>query len=228
MIMAATVQPASKNGQAKVLIVDDHPVVREGIAQSIRRAVDLEVCGEADCPEKALQAVSDLRPDIVVVDLAFSTGSGLGLIRDLKVRYPQLPLLVLSMHDELIYAERVLRAGASGYIMKHEDTEHFVLAIRKVLQGGIYLSERMTARMLPKLTGKVPATAASSIEGLSDRELEVFQLVAQGLSTREVAERLFLSIKTVETHLEHVKAKLGLESSRELLRYAVVWSLEGR
>ena len=227
--MAATMQRASKNGQPKVLIVDDHPVVREGIAQIIRQTGDLEVCGEADCPERALQAVSVSKPDVAVVDLAFSAGSGLGLIRDLKVWHPDLPVLVLSMHDESIYAERVLRAGASGYIMKHEVTEHFVQAIREVLRGGIYLSERMATRMLQRLAGKAPAgAAASSIESLSDRELEVFQLIAQGLSTREVAERLYLSIKTVETHLDHIKAKLGLESSRELFRYAIVWSLEGR
>ena len=227
-IMVATVQRASKNGQPKVLIVDDHPVVREGIAQIIRQAGDLEVCGEADCPEKALQVVSASKPDVAVVDLALAAGSGLGLIRDLKEWHPRLPVLVLSMHDESLYAERVLRAGASGYIMKHEVTEHFVQAIRKVLRGGIYLSEGMAARMLQRLAGKEPTAAASAMESLSDRELEVFQLVAQGLSTRKVAERLYLSVKTVETHLDHVKAKLGLESSRELFRYAIVWSLEGR
>ena len=226
--MAVTVQRASKNGQPKVLIVDDHPLVREGSAQIHRQAGGLEVCGEADRPETALQAVSASKPDVAVVDLALSAGSGLGLIRDLKVWHAGLRILVLSMHDESLYAERVLRAGASGYIMKHEVTDHFVEAIRKVLGGGIYLSERMAARMLAKLAGKEPAGAASSIESLSDRELEVFQLVAQGLTTREIAERLYLSIKTVETHLDHVKAKLGLESSRELVRYAIVWSLERR
>jgi DNA-binding NarL/FixJ family response regulator len=198
--MAATVQRVSKNGQPKVLVVDDHPLIREGIAQVIRKAGGLEVCGEADRPETALQVVSASRPDVAVVDLALSAGSGLGLIRDLKAWHPGVRILVLSMHDESLYAERVLRAGASGYIMKHE---------------------------LQRLAVKEPARAASSIESLSDRELEVFRLVAQGLSTREVAERLYLSIKTVETHLDHVKAKLGLESGRELFRYAIVWSLEG-
>jgi DNA-binding NarL/FixJ family response regulator len=225
--MAATVQRVSKNGQPKVLVVDDHPLIREGIAQVIRKAGGLEVCGEADRPETALQVVSASRPDVAVVDLALSAGSGLGLIRDLKAWHPGVRILVLSMHDESLYAERVLRAGASGYIMKHEVADHFVEAIHKVLGGGIYLSERMEARMLQRLAVKEPARAASSIESLSDRELEVFRLVAQGLSTREVAERLYLSIKTVETHLDHVKAKLGLESGRELFRYAIVWSLEG-
>jgi DNA-binding NarL/FixJ family response regulator len=225
--MAATVQRASGNGQPKVLIVDDHPIVREGVAQIIRQDGALEVCGEADSPEKALQVVSTSKPDVAVVDLAFSAGSGLGLIRDLKMWHPHLPVLVLSMHDESLYAERVLRAGASGYIMKQEVVEHFVEAIRKVLRGGIYVSERVAARMLQRLAGKDPAKAASAIESLSDRELEVFQLVAQGLSTRDVAGRLYLSIKTVETHLEHVKGKLGLESNRELFRYAIVWLLQG-
>ena len=227
IMMGATAQRASKNSQPRVLIVDDHPIVREGIVQIIRQAGGLEVCGEADCPEKALQVLSTSKPDVAIVDLALSAGSGLGLIRDLKVWHPRLPVLVLSMHDESLYAERVLRAGASGYIMKHEITEHFVEAIRKVLRGGIYLSERMAARMLQRLAGKEPAGTASAIESLSDRELEVFRLFAQGLSTREVAERLYLSIKTVETHLDHVKSKLGLESNRELFRYAIVWSLEG-
>ncbi|HZM15302.1 MAG TPA: response regulator transcription factor [Candidatus Krumholzibacteria bacterium] len=224
--MAATAQRVSGNVQQKVLIVDDHPIVREGIAQIISRDGGLEVCGEADCPEKALQLVATSKPDVAIVDLEFSIGSGLGLIRDLKVLHPRLPVLVLSMHDETIYAERVLRVGASGYIMKHEVAEHFVEAIRSVLRGGIYLSERMAARMLLRLAGKEPGRSASAIERLSDRELEVLQLIAQALTTREVAERLYLSITTVETHLERVKRKLGLESSRELFRYAIVWSLE--
>ena len=222
--MQARDQPASK---LKVLIVDDHPIVREGIAQIIRRAGGMEVCAEADCPEKALHAVSTSKPDVAVVDLALSAGSGLSLIRDLKVQHPRLPVLVLSVHDETLYAERVLRAGASGYIMKQEVTEQFLEAVRKVLGGGMYLSERMSARMLQRLAGKEPA-AAASIENLSDRELEIFQLISQGLSTRELGDRLYLSVKTVETHLDHLKRKLGLESGRELFRYAIVCSLEGR
>jgi DNA-binding NarL/FixJ family response regulator len=221
------VQQASRNGHAKVLLVDDHPVVREGVAQIIRRAGGLEVCAQADCPEKAMKAVSTSKPDVAVLDLSLATGSGLGLIHDFKQWHPHLPILVLSMHDECLYAERVLRAGASGYIMKQEVTDQFVEAIRKVLNGGIYLSERMSARMLQKLTKREPA-AISLIDSLSDRELEVFRLVAQCLSTRQIAAKLFLSIKTVETHLDHVKVKLGLESSRELFRYAIVWTLEGR
>lgn len=225
--MPVPVQRASKNGPPKVLIVDDHPVVREGIAQIIRQAGGLEVCGEADCPENALQAVSTSKPDVVVLDLSLAAGSGLGLIHDLKVWHPGLPVLVLSVHDESLYAERALRAGASGYIMKQEVTEQFVEAVRKVLGGGTYLSERMSARMLQRLAGREP-DAPTSIESLSDRELEVFRLFARGLPTREIAEGLFLSIKTVETHLDRVKTKLGLSSSRELFRYAIVWSLEGR
>ena len=219
------VHHTSENGPPKVLIVDDHPIVREGIGQVIRQAGGLEVCGEADCRERALQAVSHLKPDVAVLDLALAAGSSLGLIRELKTSHPRLPLLVLSMHDEFLYAERVLRAGASGYVMKHELTEQFVDAIRKVLSGGVYLSERMSARMLQRLWNREPV---SSIESLTDRELEVLQLVAQGLSPREIAERLYLSIKTIEAHLDHVKTKLRLKSSREVFRYAILWSLEGR
>ena len=219
-------QPALKNGQAKVLIVDDHAVVREGIAQIIRQAEGLKICAQADCPEKALQAASSSKPDVAVLDLSLAAGSGLGLIHDIKEWHPHLPILVLSMHDESLYAERVLRAGASGYIMKQEVAEQFVEAVRKVLSGGIYLSERMSARMLQKLAGREPA-ATSSIERLSDRELEVLHLVGQCLSTRQIATRLYLSIKTVETHLEHIRTKLGLESSREVFRYAIVSFMEG-
>jgi DNA-binding NarL/FixJ family response regulator len=225
--MPVRVPHVAGNGDPRVLIVDDHPIVREGIAQIIRQAGGLQVCGEADCPEQAMQAVTTSKPDVAVVDLALSAGSGLGLVRDLKVWHPRLPVLVLSVHDESLYAERVLRAGASGYIMKHEVTEQFLEAIRRVLAGGIYLSERMSARILRRLAGREPV-ATSSIDRLSDRELEVFQLVAQGLSSREIAAALCLSIKTVETHLDHVKTKLGLESSRALFRYAIVWSLEAR
>jgi DNA-binding NarL/FixJ family response regulator len=219
------VQRASETGPPKVLIVDDHPIVREGIGQVIRQAGGLEVCGEADCRERALQAVSNLKPDVAVLDLALAAGSSLGLIRELKTSHPRLPLLVLSMHDEFLYAERVLRAGASGYVMKHELTEQFVDAIRKVLSGGVYLSERMSARMLQRLWN---GESVSSIESLTDRELEVLQLLAQGLSPREIAESLYLSIKTIEAHLDHVKTKLRLKSSREVFRYAIVWSLEWR
>jgi DNA-binding NarL/FixJ family response regulator len=219
------VQRTSENGPLKVLIVDDHPIVREGIGQVIRRAGGLEVCGEADCRERALQAVSNLKPDVAVLDLALAAGSSLGLIRELKTSHPRLPLLVLSMHDEFLYAERVLRAGASGYVMKHELTEQFVDAIHKVLSGGVYLSERMSARMLQRLWN---GESVSCIESLTDRELEVLQLVGQGLAPREIAERLYLSIKTIEAHLDHVKTKLRLKSSREVFRYAIVWSLEGR
>ena len=218
---------ASKNGHAKILIVDDHPVVREGIAQIIRQAGGLEVCAQADSAAMALEAVSISKPDLALLDLALATGSGLDLIHDLKSRHPRLPLLVLSMHDETLYAERVLRAGASGYIMKQEVTEDFVEAIRRVLSGGIYLSRRMSERMLEKLNGR-RRDVPTAMERLSGRELEVLRLLAQCLSTREIAARLYISIKTVETHLEHTKTKLGLESSRELFRYAIVWSLEGR
>jgi len=208
--------------------VDDHPVVRKGIVQLIEGESDLQVCAETDSAAATLEALDSPLPDLVIVDLTLSGTSGLGLIKDIKARHPQLPILVFSMHDESLYAERALRAGAAGYIMKQEATEHIVEAIRQVLGGQVYLSDRMAARLLHRVVGRTGTEGQPSpIEALTDRELEVFQLVGQGLSTRQIAEQLFLSVKTVETHLEHIKTKLGLESGRELVRQAVRWSLEG-
>ena len=214
---------------ARILIVDDHPIVRRGIVQLIQNESNLEVCGEADSPATAVELLESLRPDLVIVDLTLAHANGLGLIKDLQARDPRLPVLVLSMHDETLYAERALRAGAMGYIMKQEATDHIVEAIRQVLGGNIYVSERMTTRMLHRLVGdKREAGAVSPLETLSDREMEVLHLLGQGLSTRQIAEQLFLSVKTVETYLEHLKTKLGLESGRELIRYAMRHSLDER
>ena len=212
----------------RILVVDDHPVVRKGIVQLIEGESDLQVCAEADSAAATLEALDSPLPDLVIVDLTLAGASGLGLIKDIKARHPDLPILVLSMHDESLYAERALRAGAAGYVMKQEATEHIVEAIRQVLGGQVYLSDRMAARLLHRVVGRTGTESRPSpIEALTDRELEVFQLVGQGLSTRQIAEQLFLSVKTVETHLEHIKTKLGLESGRELVRQAVRWSLEG-
>ena len=212
---------------SRILVVDDHPVVRRGIAQLIDGERDLEVCAEADSAAATLVAIDSAKPDLVILDLTLAGTSGLGLIKDVKVRHPDVPILVLSMHDESLYAERALRAGAAGYIMKQEATEHIVEAIRQVLRREVYLSERMATRMLHRFVGRPgdPGHLAP-IETLTDRELEVFRLVGHGLSTRQIAAQLFLSVKTIETHLEHIKTKLGLESGRELVRHAVKWTLE--
>jgi len=217
---------ANPSPPARILVVDDHPIVRRGIRQLLEGESDLVVCGETDSPNTTLAAIDSTHPHLVIVDLTLARANGLGLIRDIQTHQPGLPVLVLSMHDESFYAERVLRAGAVGYIMKQEATDHIVEAIRQVLDGRIWVSERMSARMLHRLVGEPRGTERAGAETLTDRELEVLQLLGTGLSTRQIAAQLFLSIKTVETHLDHLKTKLGLESGRELVRHAMRWSLE--
>lgn len=212
----------------KVLIVDDHPIVRRGIAQLIGAEEDFIVHAEAATAAEAIEVLRTSRPDVVVVDLTLAGGGGgLGLIKDMRHWYADLPILVLSMHDESLHAERALRAGAMGYVMKHEATDRIVEAIRQVLRGEIYLSTRMKERLLHRLVGENGTVQTTSpLEVLTDREMEVFQLVGRGLSTREVAEQLCLSVKTIETHLDHIKTKLGLESGRELVRFSATWFME--
>jgi DNA-binding NarL/FixJ family response regulator len=206
-----------------VLIVDDHPIVRQGLAQLIDQEKDLQVCGQAEDAHEAMQAIRTLKPDMVIVDISLKDTSGMELIKDLKVQYPDLPVLTLSMHDEAVYGERALRAGARGYIMKQEATEKVVSAIRRVLAGEVYVSDDMAAKMVSKLVGGGGRKTGSPVECLSDRELEVFRLIGEGYSTREMAEKLHLSIKTIETYRAHIKDKLGLEDANELLRWAIQW-----
>jgi DNA-binding NarL/FixJ family response regulator len=206
-----------------VLIVDDHPIVRQGLAQLIDQERDLQVCGQAQDAHEAMQAIRTLSPDMVIVDISLKDTSGMELIKDLKVRYPDLPVLTLSMHDEAVYGERALRAGAKGYIMKQEATEKVVTAIRRVLAGEVYVSDDMAAKMVSKLVGGGSRKTGSPVECLSDRELEVFRLIGEGYGTREMAEKLHLSIKTIETYRAHIKDKLGLEDANELLRCAIQW-----
>jgi DNA-binding NarL/FixJ family response regulator len=210
---------------SNILIVDDHPIVRRGIAQLIQDEHDLQVCGEADSPEAALTLLESTRPDLAIVDLTLARANGLALIKEIQARDAKLPVLVLSMHDEALYAERVLRAGAAGYIMKQEATEHIVEAIRQVLAGRVYVSERMTARMLHRMVGDKHEAAESPLDTLTTREMEVLQLLGQGLSTREIAAQLFVSVKTIETHLDHLKTKLRVDSGRQLVHYATRLSL---
>lgn len=209
----------------RILIVDDHPLVRAGLAGLIEPEKDLEICGEAGSTRAALSAVRELDPDLVMVDLSLSDGNGIELIKRLKVHYPALKILVVSMHDESLFAERAINAGALGYVNKHEATEHIVDAIRQVLAGKIYLSANMVERVINGFAKKKD-TGTSSVEDLSDRELEVFGLIGEGLSTSRIAERLHLSVKTVETHREKIKRKLQLATGGELVRHAVQWQLE--
>jgi len=210
----------------KILIVDDHPIVREGLAARISRQPDLKVCGEAEDVLGALELVKTAHPDLVIVDLSLKTGQGLDLIKKIKARHPDTKMLVSSMYDETLYAERSLRAGALGYINKQEVSEKIIDAIRQVLGGKIYLSPPMTERLLQRAVGSPEELPRSAVETLTDRELEVFKMIGKGMTTRHIANDLHLSVKTVETHRENIKSKLSLPNSAELSREAVQWVME--
>lgn len=213
-----------KSRKHRIFLVDDHPVTREGLARLINHEPALEVCGEAGTAASAVPAIESLKPDLVIIDVSLSTGaSGLELIKDLASRHARLRMLALSTHDETLYAERALRAGAKGYVMKQEPTAHVMQAIRKILSGEIYLSKAMNDRLLRKMVHPHAAPSASEIEQLSDRELEVYRLLGQGRGTRQIAAELHLSISTVETYRAHIKDKLHLASAPELVRHAVEW-----
>jgi DNA-binding NarL/FixJ family response regulator len=210
-----------------VLLVDDHPIVREGLAARIDMEGDLCVSAMAENADEAIASIEKSEPDIVITDLSLSGRPGLELIKDIRTSHPSLPILVLSIHDEELWAERVLRAGAQGYVMKSHATEKVMEAIRRILGGGVWLSDHMSSMLLGRLTHhRQPVTRDMPLSTLSDRELEVFQMLGKGLSVKEIASQLFLSSKTVEVHREHIKEKLGLRSSAELLRYAVIHTLE--
>ncbi len=217
--MAVKNKPPAK----RLLIVDDHPMMRTGLAQLIDNEGDLKVCAEADNAGQAISAIAKQKFDLALVDISLPDKNGLELIKDIRTLKPDLPILVVSMHDELIYAERVLRAGARGYIMKQEGGQKFLLAIRQVLAGKVFVSEKMSARILENFSGKAAESSSSPVKKLSDREFEVFQLIGQGVGTRAIAERLHLSIKTVEVHRANIKEKLQLSTATELLRFAVRW-----
>jgi DNA-binding NarL/FixJ family response regulator len=218
---------ARPGGAAQVLVVDDHPIVRHGLAQLINDEPGLNVCGSAASPAETLDLLRSSVPDLVIVDLSLGDESGLDLVKTLHAEYPDLPILVLSMHDEAYYADRVLRAGAMGYIMKQEAAEQMISAIHQVLAGKVYLSESMAASMLTRFVGRTVVRGGTPVDHLTDRELQVLGLIGKGLGTRQIASKLHLSVKTVENHREHIKAKLKLRSSAELVRYAVRWELEG-
>ncbi len=208
----------------RIFIVDDHPLVRESLSSLIARQPDLAVCGEAGEADAALAAIRAAKPHVVIVDLSLGGRPGLELVRDLRVMLPDVAPLVLSMHDENLYAERALRAGARGYIMKREATRNVIDAIRCVRDGRVYLSPRMAIALAEKLvSGTAPAPEAGVAERLSDRELEVFRLIGQGLATRQIADALHVSAKTVQAFSARIKDKLGLSSSTELLREAIRW-----
>ena len=210
--------------ERRVFIVDDHPIVRQGLRRMIDLEPDLTVCGEAESERQARVLLRNLEPDVVIVDLSLTDGDGIELVRDLHAQHPQLPLLVLSMHDELIYAQRLLSAGASGYIMKQAASDQLLSALRLVLEGGIYLSDALAdaTGTLPRETGRVMAST-NPVDRLSNRELQVLSLIGRGLSSRETATTLGVSVKTVESHRQSLKRKLHLATNALLLRYAINW-----
>ncbi|MCX6952814.1 MAG: response regulator transcription factor [Verrucomicrobia bacterium] len=206
-----------------MLLIDDHPFMRAGLAQLINAQPDLVVCDEAGNPAEAFKALSKTKPELVLSDLTMPGRSGLEFIKDLKAAEPNLAVLVVSMHDEAVFAERALRAGARGYIMKEAGGDNLLTAIRQVLQGEVYVSPRMSSRILNNLSARKPRGSTSPIEQLTDREFEVFQLIGQGKSTRDIAEQLHLSSKTVDVHRSHIKEKLELKDATALIRHAVRW-----
>lgn len=209
----------------QVMLVDDHPLVRRGLAELISEEPGLAVCAQTSSAEECLKKLAECQPDCLIIDISLPGMNGLELIKRVRSRYPDVKILVASMHEESLFAERSLRAGANGFISKEEATEKVIEAINRVLSGQVYLSGPMTSRLLSNVvTGEVGRK--SQIESLTDRELEVFGLIGRGLATRDIAEKLHLSVKTVETHRDHIRNKLNLETTHQLVRHAVQWVLE--
>lgn len=234
-----TVQGASHSSSAaansalqsskRLLIVDDHPVFRHGICRLLERLDSVAVCGEADNSQTALQAMRQLEPEIAILDLTLPGTNGIELIKLMLAERPRLLILVVSMHEESLYALRSLRAGARGYVMKHQAIEHLTEALQKIMEGGIYVSPQFSEKLVFKAIQGSDSDLASPIDKLSDREVEVLQLFGHGKSTREVAEALHLSVKTIETHRAHIKEKLGFKEADEMTKFAIEWvaSTEG-
>ena len=211
----------------RILVVDDHPMIRERLAEVIHREPELIVCGEAEDRQHALEMVEKARPDLAIVDLSLKNSHGLELIKDFHVRHPDLAILVISMHDESLHAERVIRAGARGYITKQEATRNVMRAIRTVLEGNVYLSEAMSRRLAAQVAGRPRAQTRLPIEQLADSELRVFELLGQGFGTREIADKLGVHMRTVETYRARIKEKLQLKDATQLLRCAIHWAQNG-
>ncbi len=210
-----------------VFLVDDHALTRRGLAEMINEQPDLEICGEAATASEALEKIRALTPDLAVIDLSLEEGSGLELIKDIRYNDETIRLIVASMHDEDIFAERVMKAGAQGYVNKNEPAQRFIDAIRTVLKGNIFLSDRLSDRIMRRAIGQTNGeTTTSPLDTLTDRELQVLEMIGQGMKTRDIADQLHLSIKTIDTYREHLKVKLSLKSGNELVHYAVAWVLE--
>src|SRR5216110_3013687 len=209
--------------KSRVFIVDDHPLVREGLTNLINGQNDLIVCGEAKDSAQAINGIAKARPDVAVVDISLENESGLELVKQLGSQFPQVALIIFSMHDEALYAERALRAGARGYVMKRESTKSVLAAIRRILEGGVYVSERVVNSMARRFSSSSKKAESSPVELLSDRELEIFRLLGQGRTTAQIADDLHLSLKTVQAYCARAKEKFGVSSLGELLRAAIRW-----
>jgi DNA-binding NarL/FixJ family response regulator len=223
--MAGSSQSSGRNRKrTRILLVDDHPLVRERLTEVINREADLGVCAEAEDRAEAIESIQATEPHLVIIDLTLKNSDGFELIKDIHSRWPSLFMLVVSMHDESLYAERVLRAGARGYITKQEATRSILSAIRRVLDGQIFVSELMAGQILGRLTEHKAANPGEPLSSLAQRELQVFELTGQGLNTREIAARLSIGVKTVETYRHRIREKLQLEDPRDLLRSAIAWT----
>src|SRR6185437_4646624 len=209
------------SSKKRVFIVDDHPIVRQGLAQLLGSEPDFEVCGQGEDVYQSLRAIRDAKPDLCLVDVSLKDGDGIELLKELQAQLPDLPVVMLSMHDESLYAERALRAGARGYIMKQEAPPIMLAAIRKVLSGQVHVSDKMGATLLQRMVGGKKTEATMPMDRLTDRELEVFRFIGDGKTVKEIADKLCLSPKTIEAHREHIKEKLNLKTSAELLRFAI-------
>ncbi len=210
--------------KTRILIVDDHPVVREGLASILNHEQDLQVCGQAEDAAGALRAIAEAKPDIAIVDISLKKSDGIELTKTLKARYPDIAVIVLSIHDETVYAERVLLAGAQAYLMKDAVSEHIVKAVRRVLRGEIYVSDAVSDKFLHIIAGDKAGAVKTAIDSLSDREFETFRLIGQGFKASQIAAQLHLSVKTIETYRTRIKEKLRLENAAQLLQYSIAWS----
>jgi DNA-binding NarL/FixJ family response regulator len=217
-------QDKTSENKTQILIVDDHPVVRDGLTTIINHEQDLNVCGEAEDAYEALKAVTELKPDVVIVDISLKGSDGIELTKSIKAGHPKLPVIVLSVHDESVYAERALLAGAKAYLMKDAVSENIVRAIRTVLSGEIYVSNTISKKFLHKIARDKAGTTKTPIENLSDREFEVFRLIGEGFKASQIAMQLHLSIKTIETYRSRIKEKLNLHNAAELLQYSIKWA----
>ena len=210
--------------KVRVLLVDDHPITRQGLKALVNQQLNLEVCAEADSAAQAVEMLTKFQPDLAILDVSLKATNGIELTKNLKAHSPDLPILIVSMYDESLFAERALRAGAMGYVMKQEAGEKVILAIQHLLRGEIFLSSRMKEKMLHRFVNHKREGMVFSIDTLSDREMEVFQLIGNGYSTRQIAEKLGLSSKTIDSYREHLKQKLGLASGSDLVRHAIQWT----